>query len=99
MNTQSVDCRRVPYPLPADHKVQPGDFSWSPETLKDGSRYLYISLPGESSMHAIKVMRSDPGVERVWGWDGNEDKPTLTPSIHSPGVWHGYLRNGRLESC
>ena len=24
---------------------------------------------------------------------------TLSPSIHAPGHWHGWLRNGVLESC
>lgn len=29
-----------------------------------------------------------------WHWDGNRDKPTLTPSVHHVGHWHGYLRDG-----
>ena len=36
-----------------------------------------------------------------WTWDGNTEKPTLTPSIQRVGgcKWHGYLRNGVWESC
>lgn len=33
-----------------------------------------------------------------WEWDGNVDKPTLSPSIHRVGHWHGWLRAGRFES-
>lgn len=38
-----------------------------------------------------------------WQWDGNEDAPTLTPSVHSleedgSTHWHGYLRAGIWES-
>ena len=31
----------------------------------------------------------------VNGWDGNEEEPTLSPSIVA-GKWHGYLRGGKL---
>ncbi len=96
-NKESVELRRVPNPLPADHIVRPGDFSWDGEY--EGKRYLYLCLPGQVTMEAIKVQRGGPGGSRVWGWDGNEDKPTIEPSIHYQGVWHGYLRAGRLQSC
>lgn len=98
MNTDSVNLRRVPNPLPADFKVQPGDFSWGPD-YPEGYRYLYVCLPGDTSMSAIKVQRGSPGGQRVWGWDGNEEKPTVEPSIHWLEHWHGWLRAGRLESC
>ena len=40
----------------------------------------------------------------AWDWDGNRDKPTLHPSIRTPGDtkdddhWHGYLTMGRWVS-
>lgn len=46
-----------------------------------------------------------------WHWDGNRDKPTLTPSLglHAANGspvgpdghyhWHGFLRNGVFEEC
>lgn len=97
MNTQSVDLRRVPNPLPEGFEVKPGDFSW--DEASEGFRYIYLCLPGDTQLTAIKVQRGSPGGSRVWGWDGNEDKPTLEPSIHWVGVWHGWLQNGRLNSC
>lgn len=39
----------------------------------------------------------------VWRWDGSEERPTLSPSLHLKAagqtVWHGFLRAGRLQSC
>lgn len=97
MNKDNVDLRRVPNPLPDGFETKPGDFSWSEEI--DGHRTLYVCLPSDTRMDAIRVQRGNPGGPRVWGWDGNEDKPTLTPSIDWPGHWHGHLNAGRLESC
>ena len=38
------------------------------------------------------------GYHPCWKWDGNRDAPTLTPSLHLVGTWHGWMKNGRLES-
>lgn len=39
----------------------------------------------------------------VWGWDGNREAPTVTPSFlavaHRPYRMHSFLRGGRLELC
>lgn len=92
MNTESVDCRRVS----SNEFTKPGDFRF----VEDGGvLHLYIWLPGDSGPDAIMVRRGDPGGSRVWGWDGNEERPTVKPSILAPGRWHGWLKNGRLESC
>ena len=49
--------------------------------------------------------------DRGWTFDGNVDKPTVTPSlgcypagastVGPDGVyhWHGYLKNGVFEEC
>jgi hypothetical protein len=29
-----------------------------------------------------------------WEWDKNREEPTLSPSVHHVGHWHGYLRKG-----
>lgn len=103
MNTDSVDCRRIKPPL--NMNTKPGDFAWDFDDERlggsrgDDEHWLYIHLPGETTRGAIKVKRGAPGGKRVWGWDGNEDKPSLTPSILHLEVWHGHLINGRLVSC
>ena len=32
----------------------------------------------------------------TWKWDGNKEAPTLEPSIDVIGIWHGWLRSGKL---
>lgn len=34
-----------------------------------------------------------------WTLSGTRDKPTLSPSLHWVGMWHGWLRDGYLQSC
>jgi hypothetical protein len=29
-----------------------------------------------------------------WIWNGSTEKPTLEPSVHHVGHWHGWLKNG-----
>lgn len=97
VNTESVDCVRQPSPFPGP--VQVGYFCWDDAEV-EGVRYLYIRMPGQSGPDAIRCFRGpDRGIPREWSWDGNEDKPTLSPSLHDPGIWHGHLVAGRLVSC
>lgn len=35
----------------------------------------------------------------VWKISGTDDCPSLQPSIHSMGEWHGYLTNGQFTTC
>ena len=88
MNTDSIDCRKV------EEIEKVGDFGF--DELK---KCLYVWLPGTTGPTAIPIRTQGPFPERVWQWDGNEEKPTLTPSILFNGSWHGWLRNGRLCSC
>lgn len=41
------------------------------------------------------------GTRPLWDWNGDEDKPSLTPSIlRTAGCkWHGYLTDGVFKSC
>ena len=102
MNTNSVDCRRIKeLPLKDGQHTQPGDFGWSFDMPWNDSNtiYLYIHLPGDArGWSAIQVQRGQAGGSRVWGWDGNEDHPTITPSINAVGQWHGWLKAGKLIS-
>jgi hypothetical protein len=90
MNTESVDLRKVEF-----GKIEKvGDF-----TFDDTFTHIYIWLPGVSGPDCCQIRKDGPGGSRVWAWDGNQTKPTLTPSIHALGQWHGWLRDGRLVSC
>jgi hypothetical protein len=90
MNTESIQTQRVN----SGDMVAAGDFSFDEDFT-----HLYIILPGEKHPEAIPILRGGASGSRVWAWDGNEEKPTINPSIHLVGCWHGYLRAGKLESC
>jgi hypothetical protein len=69
-----------------------GDFSW---LTASGVRHLAMLLP--CGHHANLPVEGD----RRWQWNGDEDAPSLTPSILCcPGDcnWLGYMTVGALRS-
>lgn len=95
MNTESVNARRV---ADYDTMERPGDFYFAPVQGLGGETCLHAILPGGAFI-CIAVKRGCSSDPRVWQWDGNEERPTLHPSIDCHGAWHGWLRDGRFESC
>ena len=75
--------------------------AWDWRMADDGkTRYLNFTCPcgcGVASMIPVTTVPGGHG----WKWDGNEEKPTLSPSIQklTPCRWHGYLRAGIFEKC
>ena len=81
---------------------QRGDFFWD---LRGGKRSLVVALP-----IVPRTFRDDPKdwewsrwtidhpnhCDAQWSWDGNEMEPTLSPSLHAVGLWHGWVRGGML---
>jgi hypothetical protein len=45
----------------------------------EGRTFLTYWCQGCEEPHMVSVKR--PGDERGWGWDGNADQPTFTPSV------------------
>lgn len=47
----------------------------------------------------LPVETNTPGPR--WDWDGNHERPTLTPSVLFRGgcQWHGFLTNGEWRTC
>ena len=79
----------------------PGDWCWGPNS--DNPKRIVLGVPGVGTARLEVVKGDDPGTTGVWGWNGDLNAPTLTPSIDSyggseNGHWHGFLRNGKLES-
>jgi uncharacterized protein DUF6527 len=66
-------------------------------------RYFTVMLP--SGTTCTIPLRPVPQTGRPvngghsWEYDGHPALPTLTPSINSTGIWHGWVRAGRLVSC
>jgi len=74
-----------------------GKFGWM---SKDGEiDHLHVEVPN-SGYRTLPVREGDTA-DNLWGWDGDKEKPTLTPSIQTMSggnwnkeLWHGYLREG-----
>lgn len=95
---------------PGDGKSQDVPITWvayDRELLKAAGAACWRSIDGKlfgfafgcpcgCGYHYIPVTRGAPRqAEHVWGWDGDEAKPTLAPSICNTGCqWHGYLKGG-----
>lgn len=78
------------------------------ENIDDGIKDEYIVLKWgdkENDVAVLKIQGESTKWIPTWQWDGNKESPTLSPSIRvmgshgAPDLWHGYLRNGKLETC
>jgi len=91
----SVDC----FPMASEDEFfanrRPGAIYFSE---KDGKLFVWVAVPSPCET-GIAVGRLPVNQPNGWSFDGNRERPTLTPSIHCVDHWHGFLRAGRLESC
>ena len=107
---RSMDGRRVP-DLTLTHLHEEGDFSflrYDTEDLLLATGLVYRP-PGMDMMYTAWLTTDPAKQDKVgdsgtyWWWNGDEEKPTLRPSIgvpaNPPYQWHGYLRDGRWEAC
>lgn len=76
----------------------PDKFNITPNA--DGSAILRMMCPGKTSkMCGVSIVNGPPDNEnRLHGWNGSLEAPTITPSIgcdHAPRCgWHGHIING-----
>ncbi len=69
----------------------PGSFCFE----ATGKGLLYICPCGCGKMGFVGFRGKVDPPRPAWEWDGNEESPTLSPSIHDVGHWHGWLREGQ----
>lgn len=90
--------------MPLEQNSQPGWF----EIVTDNSntrRYTWIhyNCPcGCGSVGQLPLVKmGSPHNDHTWEWDGNEAKPTLSPSIRRliDCKFHGWLRAGVWSSA
>lgn len=74
--------------------VHPAEGDWY---VDEESRQVLIIVPGAGLVPFDYETPNAVGAR--WGYDGNADAPTLTPSLHVIGRWHGWMRAGVLVSC
>lgn len=73
-----------------------GDFHW--EAHGGGAWSLFIGIPDiEIGFVIVRIpVMQAAKIPKHWEWDGDKDKPTLIPSIHTIGTWHGWVHDGHL---
>ena len=87
-------------------ELQEGEYCFGTVVHK-GYEYkvLYCKLPEEGfGLHSLPLNANEKDSGRAsWGWDGNIETPTLSPSIGSgpkdDRLWHGYLKQGSFNAC
>lgn len=70
-----------------------------------GKVYLVVHLPGQGqgTTWPLKKVADVAGPvsgsgHGPWNWDGDEDQPTIKPSLWHIGVWHGFIEKGFARS-
>jgi len=101
MNNQSITGHIVEQETLLNGTAKTGDYAFA--QTGDGL-FLFCLLPGDSNMHGLPLEKGKVHDRPCWNWDGDKQNPSMTPSILAYGpdgkaFWHGYLRNGRFESC
>lgn len=69
-------------------------------TLDDDSIiFTYVCPCGCGAVTFVEIATNPVG--HVWKWNGNKEKPTLSPSLqqHSACRWHGFVRRGQFEKA
>lgn len=77
----------------------PGSFRVVPDD--DGEFLFWYCCPcGCQRIAALRVGKKfKPAESPTWSWNGSDEKPTLEPSVHHVGHWHGWLTDGVWKSC
>lgn len=69
----------------------------------DGGQAALFDCPGCGFLHAVHISQGHTP-RPVWGWNGNVDAPTFTPSIavswherNIPKMCHSFVTDGRIQ--
>lgn len=89
-----IEMRKVE---PRDERIERvGDYY-----LQDGERglELVLAIPHTNPrgfIHSVWTIGHPNDNGAKWSLVGDPEKLTLTPSLHAVGVWHGWVKQGRL---
>lgn len=86
-----------------DDLVNPGDFIFTTARDYEGHAGMIFLCPCGCKSPRSVVFRGAPNRDGrpSWQWNGNEDKPSLRPSLlATTGCrWHGFLTDGVFSPC
>lgn len=85
---------------------EPGSFEFVVNQHREIAGLKYRCPCGCGSVGLLPFRGKYDGTADQWDWDGNEEKPTLQPSVHhtyrvdgaDKTHWHGWLRGGIWSS-
>ena len=85
---------------------EPGVFNFYGSTNSNSSLIygmMFICPCGCGILASIAFKNNKDSKGPIWRWDGNKERPTISPSINinkgEIGSWHGFLRNGEFKEC
>ncbi|GAB4362295.1 MAG: hypothetical protein Kow0026_25990 [Oricola sp.] len=78
----------------------PGSFRVDPPDSDGDQAFWYCCPCGCGVVGPLNVGKGfKPKMGPSWNWNGSTEKPTLHPSVHHVGHWHGWLTDGVWRSC
>jgi hypothetical protein len=93
--------------VPGDELPGPGDppgtFCWrqqGPGVGTPGGRYILYVCPHGRGYCGVPIRPNHLANGAGWTHDGNDDRPTLSPSVNCIGGcgWHGFVTAGEMTS-
>lgn len=85
-----------------EHLKNPGEYMFTGRLKHPGIHGMIMCCPCGCGDNSGIDFDTSPGVTLpFWKWDGNEDAPTLSPSLQKTGKcrWHGHLVKGVFVPC
>lgn len=73
---------------------------WQPDGGERRPKWMSFPCPGKQTPSGgrcmVPIFPQKNGNGASWQWNGDQEKPTLTPSINCYGCWHGFITNGEI---
>lgn len=100
MNTLAM--RKVAGP---EQVQKPGNFCIINHSTNHDKAWLYVCLPAtpRAMIYECRLFKTSqptqtPLTAETWNWDGDDNLPSLHPSIELAGRFHGTITRGILTS-
>lgn len=78
-----------------------GQFTWSMDEA--GQRSLVVAVPMSKDLRRFAAcawtIDHKNHCDAQWWWNKDKAKPTLKPSLHWVGVWHGHVEDGVMREA
>lgn len=82
-----------------DVVAKPGAFEFYSHKDRDIAGMIYCCPCGCGRLGSLQFRPATREDAASWEWNGSTEKPTLNPSVHHVGHWHGWLTDGVWRSC